>query len=57
MSCKYAHSTAQRTAYVNGKRRILVLLGAASSGVSVDGAKFVSGEEKLRTLRRTRSIT
>jgi hypothetical protein len=33
-----------------GSAEYFVLLGAATSGVSVDGAKFVSGEEKLRTL-------
>ncbi len=35
---------------LTGNAEYFVLLGAASSGVSVDGAKFVSGEEKLRTL-------
>lgn len=35
---------------LTGSAEYFVLLGAATSGVSVDGAKFVSGEEKLRTL-------
>ena len=33
-----------------GSAEYFVLLGAAKSGVSVEGAKFVSGEEKLHTL-------
>jgi tetratricopeptide (TPR) repeat protein len=37
-------------AALTGSAEYFVLLGAATSGVSVDGAKFVSGEEKLRTL-------
>ncbi len=35
---------------LTGSAEYFVLLGAASSGVSVDGAKFVSGEDKLRAL-------
>jgi len=35
---------------LTGSAEYFVLLGAATSGVSVDGAKFVRGEEKLRTL-------
>ena len=35
---------------LTGDAEYFVLLGAAKSGTSVDGAKFVSGEEKLRTL-------
>ena len=35
---------------LTGSAEYFVLLGAAKSGVSVEGAKFVSGEEKLHTL-------
>jgi tetratricopeptide (TPR) repeat protein len=35
---------------LTARAEYFVLLGAATSGVSVEGAKFVSGEEKLHTL-------
>jgi tetratricopeptide (TPR) repeat protein/transglutaminase-like putative cysteine protease len=46
-------SKLEERAPVTGSAEYFVLLGAAQDGVSVQGVKFVSGEEKLRSLDET----